>query len=486
MRLSELIDGLPAQHRCGMSDVDITGLAADSRQIREGHLFAAFRGSRTDGRCFVDDALDRGAAAVLLGNDGGMPALAERAAVVAAACPRHVFARMCARFHAPPPGIVVAVTGTNGKSSVVDFCRQFWSAMGIRAASFGTLGVITPEGVQGLGYTTPDPAGLHACLARLHARNIGRVALEASSHGLHQRRLDGLHVDAAALVSFSRDHLDYHVTAESYLEAKLHLFDLMRQGGTAVLNADMAEHRAVADRLGNRTSVSFGETQSDITLEGLAEAGDGHQVLEVRADGITRPVMLPLAGRFQAMNALCAAALVAAVEDQPVHDVLALSGHLKCVPGRLERVPGHPAGARVYVDYAHTPDALATVLTGLRETTEGRLAVVFGCGGDRDREKRPQMGAIAARLADDVCVTDDNPRTEDAALIRRAILAAAPGARESGDRREAIRSAVASLGDNDVLVVAGKGHEGGQVVNGDVLPFDDREEVRRAFGRGGS
>ena len=469
-----------------MPDVDITGLAADSRQVREGHLFAAFRGSRTDGRCFIADALDRGAVAVLVGDDAGMPALEGRADVVAAADPRHVFARMCARFHAPPPGVVVAVTGTNGKSSVVDFCRQFWSVLGIRAASFGTLGMVTPEGIEGLGHTTPDPAGLHACLGRLRARSVDRVALEASSHGLHQRRLDGLRVDAAAFTSFSRDHLDYHVTAESYLEAKLHLFDLLREGGTAVLNADMAEYGTVAGRLENRDIVSFGETPGDITLEGLEDTGDGHQVLEVRADGVTRTVMLPLAGRFQAMNVLCAAALVAAVEDQPLHDILALAGRLDCVPGRLEMVPGHPAGARVYVDYAHTPDALATVLTGLRGTTGGRLAVVFGCGGDRDREKRPQMGAIAARLADDVCVTDDNPRGEDAALIRRAILAAAPGARESGDRREAIQSAVASLGGNDVLVVAGKGHERGQVVNGDVLPFDDREEVRRAFRRGGS
>lgn len=486
MRLSDLIEGLPARHRHGMPDIDITGLAADSRQVRQGHLFAAFRGSRNDGRRFIDDALDHGAVAVLVGDDAGVPALEGRAAIVAAASPRHVFARMCARFHAPPPGVVVAVTGTNGKSSVVDFCRQFWSVLGVRAASFGTLGMVTPEGIQGLEHTTPDPAGLHACLGRLHARNIDRVALEASSHGLHQRRLDGLRVDAAAFTSFSRDHLDYHVTAESYLEAKLHLFDLMRDGGTAVLNADMAEYKTVAEWLGNRTIVSFGETPGDITLESLADTGDGHQVLEVRAADVTRTIKLPLAGHFQAMNVLCAAALIAAVEDQPVHDILALAGHLECVPGRLEMVPGHPAGARVYVDYAHTPDALATVLTGLRGTTEGRLAVVFGCGGDRDREKRPQMGAIAARLADDVCVTDDNPRTENAALIRRAILAAAPGARESGDRREAIQNAVASLGGNDVLVVAGKGHERGQVVNGDVLPFDDREEVRRAFRRGGS
>ncbi len=486
MRLSELIDGLPARQCHGMSDIDITGLAADSRQVRHGHLFAAFRGSRTDGRCFVDDALGRGAAAVLVGDEPAIPLPEGSAAMVTAASPRHVFARMCARFHAPQPGIVVAVTGTNGKSSVVDFCRQFWSAMGVRAASLGTLGLITPEGVQGLGHTTPDPAGLHACLGRLRARNIGRVALEASSHGLHQRRLDGLLVDAVAFSSFSQDHLDYHVTAESYLEAKLHLFDLMRDGGTAVLNADMAEHAAAAGRLGNRTIVSFGETAGDITLEGLEDTADGHQVLEVRAAGVTRTVTLPLAGRFQAMNVLCASALVAAVEDQPVHDILALARHLECVPGRLEMVPGHPAGARVYVDYAHTPDALATVLSGLRGSTGGRLGVVFGCGGDRDREKRSQMGAIAARLADDVCVTDDNPRSEDAALIRRAILAAAPGACESGDRREAIRKAVASLDGDDVLVVAGKGHEKGQVVNGVVLPFDDREEVRRAFRGGGS
>ena len=485
MRLSDLIEDLPVRHRDGLPDIDITGLAADSRQVHRGDLFAAFRGSRTDGRRFIDDALDRGAVAVLVGDDDVVPAR-EEAAILASARPRHVFARMCARFYVPSPGVVVAVTGTNGKSSVVDFCRQFWSAMGHRAASLGTLGMVKPEGIEPLGYTTPDPARLHACLSRLRGCNIDRVALEASSHGLDQRRLDGLCVDAAGFTSFSRDHLDYHATADSYLEAKLHLFDLLREGGTAVLNADMGEYGAVTERLGNRRVMSFGEAPGDTTLLSQADTADGHQVLEVRADGIARKVVLPLAGRFQAMNVLCAAGLVAAVEDQPVHDILALSGHLLCVPGRLEMIPGHPAGARVYVDYAHTPGALATVLTGLRGTTGGRLALVFGCGGDRDRDKRGQMGAIAARLADDVCVTDDNPRGEDAALIRRAILAAAPGARESGDRREAIRSAIASLGRHDVLVVAGKGHERGQVVNGDVLPFDDREEVRRAFRRAGS
>ncbi len=480
MRLSGLIEGAGTRLVRGSADVDITGLAADSRLCGPGHLFAALTGSVTDGRRFIDDALTKGSVAVLVEDDGSAPPQAGDATVLAASRARSSFAIMCARFHGAGPRIAVAVTGTNGKSSVADFCRQFWSAMGHRAASVGTLGIVSPEGVDTLAHTTPDPAVLFARLGELASAGITRVALEASSHGLDQRRLDGLVIDAAAFTNFSRDHLDYHATPESYLDAKLRLFDLARPGGVAVLNADIPEFDTIARRCRDLAIVSFGEAGTGLRLAGLAVTKGGHQVLEVEAGGVIRTVTLPLAGRFQAMNVLCAAALVASVEDLSAHEVLELSGSLNGVPGRLEAVPGHPEGARVHVDYAHTPDALETVLGALRGTTSGRLAVVFGCGGDRDRAKRPQMGAIATRLADDVYVTDDNPRTEDAASIRRAILEAAPGAREIGDRREAIRTAMAVLGADDVLVIAGKGHEEGQIVGGSVLPFDDREEARRA------
>ncbi len=486
MRLSGIIEGAGVRLVSGDADIDVTGLTADSRQCAPGHLFAALPGSVTDGRRFIGDALGRGTVAVLVEDDGAAAVEARGATVLAAGSARHSYAVMCARFHGPGPQIAVAVTGTNGKSSVVDFCRQLWSAMGRDAASVGTLGIVSPAGGEALGHTTPDPGVLHARLRALAADGVTRVALEASSHGLDQRRLDGLSPDGVAFTGFSRDHLDYHRTADAYLGAKLRLFGLARPGGTAVLNADIPEFGILRRHCRDLDVVSYGEAGTTLRLAGLEATADGHQELEVEAGGALRTVRLPLAGRFQAMNALCAAALVAGAEGLPAPEVLELARGLRGVPGRLEEIPGHPSGARIYVDYAHTPDALANALGALEGSTSGRLAVVFGCGGDRDREKRPLMGAVAARHADDVIVTDDNPRTEDAAAIRRAILAAAPGAREVGDRRRAIRAAVASLRAGDALLIAGKGHESGQVVGRSVRPFDDRAEARSALEEFGS
>ena len=483
MQLSALVDAGDARLASGSGAVEIRGLAADSRRCGRGFLFAALPGSRTDGRRFIADAAARGSVAVLTGEDGLSSLDAAGLAVVGARQPRRSFSLMCARYFERRPRVCVGVTGTNGKSSTVEFCRQFWRALGHDGAAMGTLGVVGPEDGEALAHTTPDPVTLHARLRELSDRGIDRVAIEASSHGLDQRRLDGVAFRAAGFTNLTRDHLDYHPTVEAYLEAKARLFDLAPPGGAAVLNADVPEFAALAARGRDRglAVVSYGASGSGLRLTARRSSGDGRQRLSVAADGRDIDIELSLAGRFQAMNVLCAAAMIAAVEQCPAAEVLAHAGMLTGVRGRLEAVPGHPGGARVYVDYAHTPDALENVLAALRPEIEGRLVVVFGCGGDRDRAKRPLMGAIARRLADDVIVTDDNPRTEDPAAIRREIRAGAPDAREVADRRGAIESAAASLARGDVLVIAGKGHERGQVVGDTTLPFDDAAEARRVL-----
>ena len=493
MRLSALLEGAEARVAAGPPEAEIRGLCADSRSCRSGFLFAAFPGLLADGRRFAGAAVRNGAIAVLAGEDGIDRRSLGAATLLAAAKPRRSFALLCARFHRQRPPVAVAVTGTNGKSSTVEFCRQFWQARGVAGASIGTLGAAGPEGTAPLAHTTPDPLVLHRQLETLARAGARRVAIEASSHGLHQHRLDGMSLRAAGFTNLTQDHADYHRDREAYLAAKARLFDLVETGGSAVLNADAEAFDTLAERCRARRLriVSYGRSGADLRLLARQQAAGG-QRLRIACGGRSVTVDLPLAGRFQAMNALCAAAMVAAAEDCEAADILALTGALRGVPGRLEAVPGHPAGARVFVDYAHTPDALANVLGALRDDMArgtrcrhgeagGRLVVVFGCGGERDRSKRAPMGGIAARLADDVIVTDDNPRGEDAAAIRRQILAAAPAAREIGDRRLAIRQAVASLAEGDVLVVAGKGHETGQTVGAATLPFDDAREVARAI-----
>ena len=470
------------------SGTEFSGLAADSREVKPGFLFAALKGVKTDGGRFIEDAVRRGAVAVL-----GTPDLAEHARklgvlFIADMNPRLRLARMAAEFYAAQPKCVAAVTGTNGKTSVAHFLRQIWSSQGRKAASLGTLGVYSPSGHVQLGHTTPDPVELHAQLARLKHEGVDHLALEASSHGLDQFRLDGIDVAAAAFTNITRDHLDYHATFDEYLKAKLGLFErLVRSGGVAVVNRD-ADHSdefaAVAERRGLRL-VTVGAHGDTLKLTGQVPHARG-QDLSVLYRGRARTVALPLAGLFQASNVLVAAGVALGLGD-PADVVFAALATLKGAPGRLELVAQTRAGASVYVDYAHTPDAIETVLLALRPHVKGRLLIIFGCGGDRDRGKRPLMAAAAARHADSVIVTDDNPRSEDPAAIRREVLQGAPNAREVGDRAAAIGLGIAALGHDDTLVIAGKGHEESQIIGTVAMPFSDRAEaVKAALALGGS
>jgi UDP-N-acetylmuramoyl-L-alanyl-D-glutamate--2,6-diaminopimelate ligase len=459
-------------------DVAVTGLTADSRKVRPGDVFAALPGARHDGRRFIADAVRAGAVAVL----GPVGTTAPSGvACIEARNPRRAFAVAASRFFARQPDTVVAVTGTSGKTSTVSFAQQLWTLLGERAASLGTLGLVTPERTRSGALTTADPATLHADLAQLAADGVTHLAMEASSHGLAQYRLDGVRLRAAAFTSFGHEHLDYHHTMAAYLAAKLRLFDeLLPEGATAVLNADMDEFAEVAAHCKRRglPIIEFGELAVQLRLMHCEPKQDG-QIMIVSAAGRTENHDLKLVGRFQAMNVLAAVALVTAC-GVPLDRALAATARLRGVPGRLEHVATRANGAAIYVDYAHKPQALETVLDALRPHTRARLVCVFGCGGDRDAAKRPMMGEIATRLADRVIVTDDNPRSEDPAFIRRSILVKAPRAREIAGRREAIFQAVAALETGDVLVVAGKGHEQGQIVGDTVHPFDDATVAREA------
>ena len=462
--------------------VEVTGLTADSRKVGPGYLFAALPGVQGDGRDFIDEAVSKGAIAVLAPRGTALRPYGRPVALVEDDNPRRRLAVLAARFYAAQPEMVVAVTGTNGKTSVADFTRQIWQHAGLKAASLGTLGLIPKHPAAPSSLTTPDPVELHACLTALADDGVERLAMEASSHGLDQFRLDGVRVAAAAFTNLSRDHLDYHGEMDSYFTAKRRLFaELVESRGTAVLNADdpvFAELEEVARARGLRV-LSYGRSGRNLLLRELEATADG---LAMTFDlcGERRDVTLPLAGAFQAHNALAALGLAIATDCDKEAALAALAA-LRGVAGRMERVGRTPSGGQVYVDYAHTPDALATVLKAARPHARNRLVVVFGAGGDRDPGKRPQMGATAAELADEVIVTDDNPRSEDPAAIRREILAAAPQAKEVGDRGEAIARAVVALRDGDVLVIAGKGHEPGQIVGDQVLPFDDREVARAAL-----
>jgi UDP-N-acetylmuramoyl-L-alanyl-D-glutamate--2,6-diaminopimelate ligase len=475
------------QSRTSMSGVKdftglgLTGLASDSRKVKPGYLFAALAGTKTDGARFVKDAVARGAIAVL-----GAPELADDVAAlgvtfIADENPRAGLARYAAAFFAAQPDTVAAVTGTKGKSSIVAFLREIWTALGKPAASLGTVGVIAPNGEMPLAHTTPDPVEIHELLAKLKADGVEHLAIEASSHGLDQHRLDGVVISACGFTNITRDHMDYHSTFEDYLAAKLRLFsEVVQKGGVAVVNAD-AEHAdafiAAAKARGLKL-MTVGRKGDTIHLDRREDRGSA-QALTLHYQGKIFYVELPQAGDFQASNALVAAGLAIGLGED-AGKVFAALEHLKGAPGRMEKVAFAAQGAPIYVDYAHTPDSLEKVLQALRPHTANRLHVVFGCGGDRDRGKRPLMGAIAVKLADDVIVTDDNPRTEDAAAIRAEIMAAAKGAREIGDRAEAIRAAVTELKTGDVLVIAGKGHETGQYIKGEVHPFSDRQQALTA------
>lgn len=480
MQLSALI-GSDFQARPEWDAAEIVGLTADSRAVRPGFVFAALSGTKLDGAQFISQAVEKGAAAIIVqaGTDVSVdiPVIADRN-------PRRRLALMAARFYGKQPRVVAAVTGTNGKTSVVTFLREIWTALGVEAASLGTVGVVSARGEKDLSSTTPDPVTLQATLADLADEGVTHLAMEASSHGLAQFRLDGVKLTAAAFTNITRDHLDYHHDFEDYAYSKLRLFgEVMAPGGIAVLNADasyFAEVEAVSWARGHRV-ISVGRKGRDICLVAARPTARG-QTLDIIHEGKNYQIELPLIGAFQASNALVAAGLAIACGAE-ANKVFAALENLTGAKGRLEEVAHLPNGASVYIDYAHTPDALANLLEAMRPHAERQLVVVFGCGGDRDPGKRPQMGDVAAKLADITYVTDDNPRGENPASIRAAIMAAAPGAIEVGDRGHAIDLAMRSLQSGDVLVVAGKGHETGQIVGAKVIPFSDHQAVSEAAAR---
>jgi UDP-N-acetylmuramoyl-L-alanyl-D-glutamate--2,6-diaminopimelate ligase len=457
--------------------IDVAGLTADSREVRPGFLFAALPGTRADGSAFVAQALGKGAAAILAPTAAILPEVA--VPVLRHDSPRKALALMAARFYGGQPCTAVAITGTNGKTSVAAFVREIWDRLGHRAASIGTVGVVTREGARTLAHTTPEPVTLHRILKELADDGITHAALETSSHGLAQCRPDGVVFAAGAFTNISRDHLDYHASFEDYFAQKLRLFsEVLPKGASAVVFADSPESTRVVAvaRDHGLDVVTVGRAGETIRLVDWARDGLA-QRMTVSIDGRQMPVRLPLVGDFQAANALVAAGLALATGGEG-EAVLAALGHLKGAAGRLELVGRTDDDAAVFVDYAHTPDALANALDALRPYATGRLVAVFGCGGDRDRGKRPQMGALAAAKADVAYVTDDNPRSEDPAAIRAEIMAATPSGIDIGDRAAAIAEAIGGLQSGDVLLVAGKGHETGQIVGDRVIPFSDQQVVR--------
>jgi len=474
MKFSALVEDVPQ----ALADLEISGLTADSRRVRPGFLFAALAGSARHGREYLEQAVAAGAAAVLSQGDLGRPSPVPE---VVRADARLALALAAARFYPRQPEAVAAVTGTNGKSSTVDFLRQIWTSAGKPAASLGTLGAIGPSGRIDLGHTTPDPVAIHETLQRLADEGVVCAAMEASSHGLDQRRLDGVRLAAGAFTNLTQDHLDYHGSMEAYRAAKLRLWELLPAGAPAVISADAQESPTfeAAARARGLEVVTCGWRANGLKIKEIWPRPNG-QRLELVWQGAQAVVELPLIGEFQALNAVCAAALALALGEQP-DAVWAGLQRLQPVAGRIEEVGATRDGAHVFVDYAHTPDGLDVLLRAARPHAPGRVILVFGCGGDRDRGKRPKMGEIAARHADVVIVTDDNPRSEAPEAIRAAILAACPGALEIGDRREAIARAVGMLQSGDALLIAGKGHETGQIIGSEVLPFSDQEEARRAL-----
>ncbi len=478
MKLGELFhSGVPA----GAAHIEIAGLTADSRKVNPGYLFAALQGVAAHGRDFVAQAKANGAVAVLSAGDlGEEPGVAH----VVAANARQAFAEAASAFYPARPETIVAVTGTNGKSSTVDFLRQIWTHAGKRAASLGTLGAIGPNGVIDLGHTTPDPAAMHAALSGLKQSGVTHLAMEASSHGLEQHRVDGVSFTAGAFTNLTQDHLDYHKDMASYRAAKLKLWALVRDGGVAVINADAGEGPAFEEGARARGL--------DVVLCGWRAPREhalkiveilprpNAQTMNLLWQGKEHKVELPLIGEFQAINAVTAAALALALGED-AEAVWAGMAELKPVKGRMEHVGQSRSGGHVFVDYAHTPDGLDVLLRAARPHAPGRIIAVFGCGGDRDTDKRPKMGAIAARHADVVIVTDDNPRSEEPGAIRAQIKAAAPEAIEIGDRAQAIREAIAMMKPGDAVLIAGKGHETGQIVKGVVHPFSDQDVARAAL-----
>lgn len=478
MKLRDLLSDEAAADT-GRGGIDVSGLTADSREVKRGDLFFALAGAKTDGAKFIAQAIAAGAAAVV---GEHQPANAVNVPFIKVANARRTLALAAARFYPRQPRTIAAVTGTSGKTSVAAFTRQIWIREGYAAASIGTIGLVSPKRTVYGSLTTPDPISLHQTLDEIAGEGVTHLAFEASSHGLDQHRLDGVRVDAGAFTNLSRDHMDYHPTVEHYLGAKQRLFsDLVKADGAAVIVADHEHSQAVIATARKRglQVLTVGRKGDSLRLLDAAIDGFG-QVITVAYNGKRTKLRLPLVGEFQIENALVAAGLAIGTGTAPAAALAALET-LEGAKGRIELI-GEKNGAAVFVDYSHKPDALDKVLAALRPYAKRKLVVVFGAGGDRDPGKRPVMGEVAAKGADTVIVTDDNPRSENPAAIRAAIMAAAPGAREIGDRAEAIRVAVAELQPGDALVIAGKGHESGQIVGDKTLPFSDHEAALAALG----
>ncbi|TSE06606.1 UDP-N-acetylmuramoyl-L-alanyl-D-glutamate--2,6-diaminopimelate ligase [Mesorhizobium intechi] len=479
MKLRDLAGVLPVEGTAS-ADLEVAGISSDSRQVKPGVVFFALAGTKADGAAYAADAARRGALAVVIAKGSSVAGLP--VPVLAVDDPRLALALSAARYFGKQPQTMVAVTGTSGKTSVAAFTRQIWEQAGYAAASIGTTGVVAPGRNEYGSLTTPDPIALHQLLRELADAGVTHASMEASSHGLDQRRLDGVKLAAGGFTNLGRDHMDYHPTVEDYHRAKLRLFDtLLPKGAPAVILADdpWSAPTIQAAQAAGLNVLTVGRHGAFLTLKRV-EHERHRQRAEVEAEGVLYEIDLPLAGDFQISNALVSAGLAIST-GTPVAKALMALEKLKGAPGRLDLVGTTASGAPVYVDYAHKPDALENVLASVRPFTTGRVMVVFGCGGDRDRGKRPIMGEIATRLADVVIVTDDNPRSEVPETIRAAILAAAPGAIEIGDRRKAIHEAVGMLDAGDTLIVAGKGHEEGQTIGSETLHFSDHEEVRAAL-----
>lgn len=456
----------------------IKGITADSRAVADGFLFAALPGVKMDGRDFIPDAIAKGATHILVPRGTTV----NGATVIESDNPRRDFALLAAEFYAAQPDEIIAVTGTNGKTSSVNILRQIWEGLGHKAAALGTLGVIGTNFTQSGALTTPDPVKLHEILAELKKHGINHLGMEASSHGIDQERLAGVKLSGGIFTNLSRDHLDYHETMDNYFAAKARLLtELLPDDAPAAINADDHYGAKLIAMCDARLRIcSFGKNGRDLKLQSYAARPDGFE-LKLHYQNRDYECYLPLLGRFQIWNVMgVMGALLYA--GTAMKDLTAIIGTLKPVRGRLELVGRTVKGAPIFVDYAHTPDALQTVLEAVREHAEGKITVVFGCGGDRDKGKRPQMGKIAVEFAERAIVTDDNPRTEDAATIRREVMTGTDGkAREIGDRRTAIQTAIHELGAGDILVIAGKGHEQGQIVGKEVIPFDDATVAREAL-----
>jgi UDP-N-acetylmuramoyl-L-alanyl-D-glutamate--2,6-diaminopimelate ligase len=484
MKLRDLVEGLTSEISAfpdgQVGDLEITAITSDSRKADSGSLFVAIPGTKTDGRAFVADAIRNGARAIAAQSADG---IVSDVPVLIVDDAHEFLSLAAAKFHGRQPQVMVAVTGTAGKTSVASFTRQIWAHAGLAAAQIGTTGVISPKRNDYGSLTTPDPVSLHKLLRELADEGVTHAAMEASSHGLDQRRLDGVRLSAAAFTNLGRDHMDYHPTVEDYFQAKMRLFNaLMPKGAPAIIFADdeWSGRAAQTARDAGLDVKTVGRKGSFLALKRVEHFRD-KQVAEVHLGDDIYEVHLPLAGDFQVANALVSAGLAIVTGVAPAEAFAALHD-IKGAPGRLELAGHTKDGALCYVDYAHKPEALEIVLQSVRPFTTGKVIVVFGCGGDRDRGKRPIMGEIATRLADVAIVTDDNPRSEVPSEIRAEIMTGAKGAMEIGDRAEAIRSAVGMLGSGDTLIVAGKGHEEGQIIGNVTLPFSDHSEIRKALG----